>query len=112
MYSQMQIDPMVGFRNSQGELVWATALNLQRKSLVMEVYNPYSIVQISEVLHELTVRLRGKKAYMGKAVVISIMNTRLTAIVSVTLIDEWCELYEMEVVPCLGGAQVRAFVQN
>ncbi len=112
MYSQTQIDPMVGFRNSQGELVRATALNLQRKSLVMEVYNPYSIVQISEVLHELTVRLRGKKAYMGKAVVISIMNTGLTAIVSVTLIDEWCELSEMEVVPGSVGEEALAFVQN
>jgi extracellular factor (EF) 3-hydroxypalmitic acid methyl ester biosynthesis protein len=112
MYLQTQIDPMVGFRNSQGELVRATALNLQRKSLVMEVYNPYSIVQISEVLHELTVRLRGKKAYAGKAVVISIVNTGLTAIVSVTLIDEWCELSEMEVVPGLVGGEAQAFVQN
>jgi extracellular factor (EF) 3-hydroxypalmitic acid methyl ester biosynthesis protein len=112
MYSQTQIDPMVGFRNSQGELVRATALNLQRKALVMEIYNPYSIVQISEVLHELTVRLRGKKAYAGKAVVISIMNTGLTAIVSVTLIDEWCELTEMELVPGLIGEEAQAFVQN
>jgi extracellular factor (EF) 3-hydroxypalmitic acid methyl ester biosynthesis protein len=112
MYSQTQIDPMVGFRNSQGELVRATVLNLQRKSLVMEVYNPYSIVQISEVLHELTVRLRGKKAYAGKAVVISIMNTGLTAIVSVTLIDEWCELTEIELAPGLIGAEAQAFVHN
>lgn len=112
MYLQTQIDPMVGFRNSQGELVRATALNLQRKSLVMEVYNPYSIVQISEVLQELTVRLRGKKAYAGKAVVISIMNTGLTAIVSVTLIDEWCELTGVEVVTGLVGGEAQAFVQN
>ncbi|MEN9868102.1 MAG: hypothetical protein RL748_3692 [Pseudomonadota bacterium] len=112
MYLQTQIDPMVGFRNSQGELVRATVLNLQRKALVMEVYNPYSIVQISEVLHELTVRLRGKKAYAGKAVVISVMNTGLTAIVSVTLIDEWCELSEMDVVPGLVGEASQSFVQN
>jgi extracellular factor (EF) 3-hydroxypalmitic acid methyl ester biosynthesis protein len=112
MYSHTQIDPMVGFRNSQGEMVRATALNLQRKSLVMEVYNPYSIVQLSEILHDLTVRLRGKKAYVGKAVVISIMNTGLTAIVSVTLIDEWCELAEMVVVPGAVGEEAQAFVQN
>jgi extracellular factor (EF) 3-hydroxypalmitic acid methyl ester biosynthesis protein len=112
MYSQTQIDPMVGFRNSQGELVRATILNLQRKSLVMEVYNPYSIVQISEVLNELTVRLRARKAYVGKAVVISIMNTGLTAIVSVTLIDQWRELAEVVFVPGSVGEEARGFVQN
>lgn len=112
MYSQTQIDPMVSFRNSQGELVRATILNLQRKSLVMEVYNPYSIVQISEVLHDLTIRLRSRNAYVGKAVVISIMNTGLTAIVSVTLIDEWRELSNVVVVPGSVGEEARAFVQH
>jgi extracellular factor (EF) 3-hydroxypalmitic acid methyl ester biosynthesis protein len=112
MYSQTQIDPMVSFSNSQGDLVRATIMNLQRKSLVMEVYNPYSIVQVSEVLHDLTVRLNGKKAYVGKAVVISIMNTGLTAIVSATLIDEWRELSEIVVVPGSVGEQARVFVQN
>ncbi len=103
---------MVSFRNSQGELVRATILNLQRKSLVMEVYNPYSIVQISEVLHDLTIRLRSRNAYVGKAVVISIMNTGLTAIVSVTLIDEWRELSTLVVVPGSVGEEARAFVQQ
>lgn len=112
MYSQTQIDPMVNFRNSQGELVRATILNLQRKSLVMEVYNPYSIVQISEVLHDLTIRLRSRNAYVGKAVVISIMNTGLTAMVSVTLIEEWRELSNVVVVPGSVGEEARAFVQH
>lgn len=103
---------MVSFRNSQGELVRATILNLQRKSLVMEVYNPYSIVQISEVLHDLTIRLRSRNAYAGKAVVISIMNTGLTAIVSVTLIEEWRELSTVVVVPGSVGEEARAFVQQ
>lgn len=103
---------MVSFRNSQGELVRATILNLQRKSLVMEVYNPYSIVQISEVLHDLTIRLRSRNAYIGKAVVVSIMNTGLTAIVSVTLIEEWRELSNVVVVPGSVGEEARAFVQH
>lgn len=103
---------MVSFRNSQSELVRATILNLQRKSLVMEVYNPYSIVQISEVLLDLTIRLRSRNAYVGKAVVISIMNTGLTAIVSVTLIDEWRELSNVVVVPGSVGEEARAFVMH
>jgi hypothetical protein len=92
VYSKTQIDPVVSFRNSQGELVRGTIINLQRKSLVMEVYNPYSIVQVSEVLSELSVKMGTEHAYSGKAVVISMVNTGLTAIVSVTLIDEWREL--------------------
>ncbi len=89
-----------------------TIVNLQRKSLVMEVYNPYSIVQVSEVLGELTVRLGTKNVYVGKAVVISMVNTGLTAIVSVTLIDEWRELSDEVISPQSIGVEVTTFVQD
>jgi len=112
LYTQSQIDPLVSFRNAEGEAVRGTIINLQRKSLVMEVYNPYSIVQVSEVLHELTVRFGAKTAYLGKAVVISLVNTGLTAIVSVTLIDEWHELENVVVVPGAVGAEAQAFVKD
>ncbi|WP_455285968.1 class I SAM-dependent methyltransferase [Cupriavidus necator] len=92
MYSKTQIDPVVSFRNSQGEQVRGTIINLQRKSLVMEIYNPYSIVQVSEVLNELCIRMGASNAYLGKAVAVSLVNTGLTAVVSLTLIDEWREL--------------------
>ncbi len=78
----------------------------------MEIYNPYSIVQVSEVLGELTVRFGTKIAYLGKAVVISLVNTGLTAIVSVTLINEWRELNDVVVVPGAVGAEAQAFVQD
>ena len=103
---------MVGFRNAEGESARGTIINLQRKSLVMEVYNPYSIVQVSEVLGELTVRFGSNIAYLGKAVVISLVNTGLTAIVSVTLIDEWRELNDVVVVPGAVRAEAQAFVQD
>jgi extracellular factor (EF) 3-hydroxypalmitic acid methyl ester biosynthesis protein len=103
---------LVSFRNAEGEAVRGTIINLQRKSLVMEVYNPYSIVQVSEVLGGLTVRFGSKIAYLGKAVVISLVNTGLTAIVSVTLIDEWRELNDVVVVPGAVGAEALAFVQD
>lgn len=106
MYSQTQIDPVVSFRNAQGETVRATIVNLQRRSLVMEVYNPYSIVQASEVLSDLTVRIGSRNGYAGKAVVVSIVNTGLTAVVSVTLIDEWRELGVSDVSGGTAGAQV------
>ncbi|MCW5653867.1 MAG: class I SAM-dependent methyltransferase [Hydrogenophaga sp.] len=58
----------------------------------MEIYNPYSIVQVSEVLNELTIRSGERHLYRGKAVVVSLLNTGLMAVVSVTLIDEWNDL--------------------
>ena len=111
-YPQSQMDPVVSFRNSQGQAVRGTIMNLQRKSLVMEVYNPYSIVQVSEVLSALTVRLNARNAYIGKAVITNIVNTGLTAIVSVTLTDEWRDLSEVSGTPESVGAEARAFVQE
>lgn len=110
MYSQAQIDPVVSFLNTQGEAARGTIVNLQRKSLVMEVYNPYSIVQVSEVLRDLTVRMGTVSAYVGKAVVISMVNTGLTAVVSVTLIDEWRELSETVLLPGAVGREASKFV--
>nr|WP_229507102.1 class I SAM-dependent methyltransferase [Pseudoduganella rivuli] len=65
----------------------------------MEVYNPHSIVQVSEVMTELTLRRGAANAYVGKAVVISLVNTGLTAVVSLRLIDEWRELGMVEWAP-------------
>lgn len=110
--SQTQIDPVVSFRNSQGEAVRGTIVNLQRTALVMEIYNPYSIVQVSEVLTELTVRLGTRTAYAGRAVVISMVNTGLTAVVSVTLIEQWCELSEVPLGPASVSAEAKAFVRG
>jgi len=112
LYSQSQIDPLILFKNTVGESVRGTIVKLQRKSLVMEVYNPYSIVQISEVLGELTIRIGNKVAYLGKAVVISLVNTGLTAVVSVTLIDEWQDLYDVVITPGAVGEEAKAFVQD
>jgi extracellular factor (EF) 3-hydroxypalmitic acid methyl ester biosynthesis protein len=112
LYTQSQIDPLVSFRNSEGEAARGTIVSLQRKSLIMEVYNPYSIVQVSEVLGELTVRLGAKVAYQGKAVVTSLLNTGLTAIVSVTLTDGWHELENVVATPGAIGAEARAFVED
>lgn len=56
---------------------------------VFEVYNPFSIVQLSEVLKEITV-MRGERIiYRGKGVVTSIVMTGLMTIVSATFTDSW-----------------------
>lgn len=110
MYSQTQIDPLVSFRNAHGESVRGTLVSLQRKALVMEIYNPDFILQVSEVMHELTVRQGSKVVYNGNALVVSTVNTGLTAVVSLTLIDEWSELRETVLVPGAVGAEAAAFV--
>ena len=92
MYLQRPFDHVVTFRNSQGDSARGTLTSLQRRSLVMEIYNPYSIVQVSEVLNELTIRSGDRNIYKGKAVVVSLLNTGLMAVISVTLIDEWNDL--------------------
>lgn len=92
MHPIRPIDPVITFRNSQGEAVRGTLTNVQRRSLVVEIYNPYSIVQVSEVLSDLTVRSGERSIYKGKAVVTSLLNTGLMAVVSVVLIDEWSDL--------------------
>jgi extracellular factor (EF) 3-hydroxypalmitic acid methyl ester biosynthesis protein len=112
VYSQTQIDPVVSFRNSQREQVRGTIINLQRKSLVMEIYNPYSIVQVSEVLSDLTVRMGSKNAYLGKAVVVSLVNTGLTAVVSLALIDEWRELSVLPGEPKSVGREAELFISD
>jgi extracellular factor (EF) 3-hydroxypalmitic acid methyl ester biosynthesis protein len=112
LLTQSQIDPVVSFRNAEGASVRGTIVNLQRKSIVMEVYNPYSIMQVSEVLSELTMRFGTHIAYQGKAVVISLVNTGLTIIASVTLIDEWRELNDVAIVPGSVRLEAQAFVQD
>ena len=77
MQLQRPFDPVVTFRNSQGETARGTLTSLQRRSLVMEVYNPYSIVQVSEVLSELSIRSGERVIYKGKAVVVSLLNLSL-----------------------------------
>ena len=94
MKSVRPIDPVISFKNSQGESARGTLTNIQRRSLVMEVYNPYSIVQVSEVLSDLTIRAGAEHIiYQGKAFINGLVNTGLMAIVSVTLIDEWSEFH-------------------
>ncbi len=112
MLSPRAIDAVITFRNSQGEVVRGVLTNHQRRSLVMEIYNPYSIVQVSEVLNELTVRAGERPVYRGKAVVVSLLNTGLMAVVSVTLIDEWDELAVLGHDPASFSQQARAFVDE
>lgn len=86
---------LVLFRNSQDDQGRGTLVQVSRHQAVFESYNPYSLVQLSEVLEDFQV-WRGERAvYRGRAVVSNLMNTGLTTIVSVALVDPWAELSEL-----------------
>lgn len=90
--SNTTIDSIVSFRNSQGEKATGTLRGVSRQTISMEVYNPYSIVQLSEVLSELTIRRASREIYAGKAVVSSLVNTGVYLVISAALVDPWQDL--------------------
>lgn len=104
-------DSLVLFRNSQGAESRGTLVRLTRNLAVFEVYNPYSIVQLSEVLDELRIRRGDRTTYSGRAVVSNIVSTGLLLIVSVTLVDPWADLVDLSSGPEL-GQEVRRFVDD
>ena len=66
--------------NSQGVDLVANVLKLQRYSVVFEVYNPYSIIQASEVLRDFRIFVDQRVIYAGKATVSNLVNTLFSPI--------------------------------
>ena len=94
--SPIEIDSLVGFENNQGKLGRGTLIHITRTSAAFEVYNPYSIVQLSEVLPNLRILRGDREIYRGNAVVSHILTTGIMIIVSVSLIDPWSDLSELQ----------------
>jgi len=92
----LEIDSLVTFENSQGRHGRGTLIHITRTSAVFEVYNPYSIVQLSEVLPNLHILRGEREIYRGNAVVSHILTTGIMIIVSVSLIDPWSDLSELQ----------------
>lgn len=89
------IDSIVSFRNSQGEKASGTLRGISRQSVSLEVYNPHSVAQLSEMLSELTIRRQGRIVYQGSAVVTTLINTGIYLMMSATLTEPWKELNEL-----------------
>jgi len=79
-------------RNSQGAELTANLLHLKRYSAVFEVYNPYSILQLSEVLSDFRVLAGKRLLYHGKAVVSNLLNTGIVLVCEATLENGWVEV--------------------
>jgi extracellular factor (EF) 3-hydroxypalmitic acid methyl ester biosynthesis protein len=115
----MEISPdqsqsVIKCRNSQGLEVQANLLRLTRYSVVFEVYNPYSILQLSEVLSDFRILANKRLIYRGKAVVSNLLNTGLVLVCEAGLEDGWQEVDFLSGVSGesdLGG-QFRTFMQE
>jgi extracellular factor (EF) 3-hydroxypalmitic acid methyl ester biosynthesis protein len=80
-------------RNSQGAEVRGTLHRLTRYLAVFEVYNPYSIVQLSEVLNDFRLMMNDRVVYSGRAVIANLVNTGIMLICEASLYDEgWIDI--------------------
>src|ERR1051326_2956849 len=82
-------DHLLVCRNSQGMEILATPVRIHRHQMVFEVYNPASVLQLSEVLNDLRLVLQGRTVYSGKAVVRNLVNTGTMVVCEVMLDDCW-----------------------
>ena len=99
------------FVNSQGVQAQGSLVRLSRQTVVFEVYNPYSIVQLSEVLSELRIQQGDRQTYKGRAVITNLLNTGLMLIVSASLVDPWSDLKDLQPGPVL-RSYVNGFVAD
>lgn len=105
------IDSVVAFTNTSGVKGRGTLVHISRAVAVFEVYNPFSLIQLSEVLQEITVMRGDRVIYRGKGVVTSIVSTGLMVIVSVTLTDAWNSFDDLEPGPAL-GREIEQFIRD
>lgn len=101
-------------RNSQGTELTANLLRIKRYSVVFEVYNPYSILQTSEVLSDFRIMASRRLLYHGKAVVSNLLNTGIVLVCEATLEDGWVEVDFLSTVSGKGDltTQFGAFMQE
>ncbi len=85
-------DTLIVCRNSQGMEFRATLLRLSRYLVVFEVYNPYSILQLSEVLVDFRIIMNDRMIYSGRAVVSNLVNTGTVLVCEATLNDSWLDV--------------------
>ncbi|PWU21905.1 MAG: SAM-dependent methyltransferase [Verrucomicrobia bacterium] len=78
-------DSMVVCQTSQGVELRASLVRLTRFSVVFEVYNPASVLRLSEVLSEFRIIVQDRTLYSGRAVIRSLINSGLTLVCEVSL---------------------------
>ncbi len=107
-------DSFILARNSQGIEVRAGVLRLTRYLAVFEVYNPYSILQLSEVLSDFKIVINDRIMYSGRAVVSNVVNTGIMLVCEATLDESWLDidLFSSVTTPNRLRAEFAQFVQE
>ncbi|MDP2606711.1 MAG: class I SAM-dependent methyltransferase [Deltaproteobacteria bacterium] len=85
-------DSIIVCRTSQGYEVRATPLRITRHVTAFEVYNPYSILQLSEVLKEFSIIVNEQLIYSGRATVSNLVNTGTMLVCEATLDEGWLDV--------------------
>jgi extracellular factor (EF) 3-hydroxypalmitic acid methyl ester biosynthesis protein len=86
-------DSIIVGRTSQGYEVRAMPLRITRHVVAFEVYNPYSILQLSEVLQEFKIIVHDRLIYSGRATVSSLVNTGVVVVCESMLDDDgWLDV--------------------
>ncbi len=86
-------ETLITCHNSKGTALRATAVRLTRFAAVFEMYNPHSLLQMSEVLSEFKITIAGRRVYSGRAVVSNLVNTGIMLLCEVTLdSDQWLDV--------------------
>ncbi|MDQ8203579.1 class I SAM-dependent methyltransferase [Pelagicoccus sp. SDUM812003] len=89
----LENESLIVCRNSQGTQLRATLMRMTRYLVTFEVYNPYSILQLSEVLGEFEIVINSRKVYQGRAIVSNMVNTGLVLVCEATLDeDSWLDV--------------------
>src|SRR5204862_2665147 len=60
-----------------------------RRQVVLEIYDPHIVLQMSEVLEEVKITVNKRQLYSGKAVIRNLVNTGSTMICEATLDETW-----------------------
>jgi extracellular factor (EF) 3-hydroxypalmitic acid methyl ester biosynthesis protein len=86
-------DNIITFRSSQGVDLRGTLLKLTRHEVAFEVYAPFAVVRLSEVLTDFRVSLRDRLFYSGRAVVQNVVGTGVAIVCQATLDERgWHDL--------------------
>ena len=86
-------ESLVVCENSQGVTIRATLLRMTRYVVSFEVYNPYSILQLSEVLNAFKIVIDDNVIYSGRATITGIVNTGLLLVCEASLDEEsWLDI--------------------
>ena len=73
-------------------------MHFTNQAAVFEVYNPFSILQLSEVLSDFKIVIGDRTLYAGRGVVSSLVNTGIMLVCEATLVDAWNDVDILSIV--------------